>query len=95
MNLGDVAPLSDIQDGQLVLDSQDIAHALIAEGIDETDCGFTGLVEFVSERGWETTRLYATNWSRPFDLEARYVLIRLDGATAPVGIWPGFETTAA
>lgn len=89
--LGDIVALSEIQDGHLHLDSQDIAFALNGENVDETDCGFTGLVEFVSERGWETTRMYATNWSRPFDLDARYVLIRQDGVTAPVDVWPGFE----
>lgn len=88
---GDIVPLSDIQDGHLHLDSQDIVSALNAEGIDETDCGFTGLVEFVDERGWETTRIYATNWSRPFDLDAQYVLIRMAGESAPVDVWPGFE----
>lgn len=88
--LGDIVALSDIQDGHLHLDSQDIASALNAEGVDETDCGFTGLVEFVTDRGWETTRLYATDWSRPFDLTARYVLIRMEGKSAPVAVWPGF-----
>lgn len=88
--LGDIVRLADIQDGHLYLDSQDIAHALHAEGVDETDCGFSGLVEFVTDGGWNTTRLYATDWSRPFDLEARYVLIRHDGRTAPVDVWPGF-----
>ncbi len=88
--LGDIVALSEIQEGQLYLDSQDIASALSAENVDETDCGFTGLVEFVGDRGWKTTRLYATNWSRPFDLDAKYVLIRMDGRSAPVDVWPGF-----
>lgn len=83
--------LDDLQDGQLHLDSEDIAGVLNAQGIDETDCGFTGLLEIADESGWNNEEIWATKCSRPFDATASYTLIWAGDKLAPVTDWPGFE----
>ena len=47
------------------LDSQDIAGALLAQDIDETDCGFTGLVEITDASGWKNEQIWADNKLAP------------------------------
>lgn len=94
-DLGTIKPLSEIQEGNLILGSQEIADALLEESIDETDCGFTGLFQITDASGWKTTELWATNSGQPSDPAAGYTLIRANGTTAPVTDWPGFEKLGA
>ncbi|WP_313806636.1 hypothetical protein [Sphingobium sp.] len=86
--LGEKKSLGDIPVGQLYTDPLAIAQALDAQRIDETDCGFTGLLEITDDSGWHTQQMWATDADHPSSPTAVYVLIYANGKLASVDDWP-------